>query len=129
MMGRDRVGITSATMALATAQDPDALTTHIEANADNGLLLLAQSTGWFAALQAAPPPEKPVLFALALQRLDDAAKACPGYARIEELRVAYTRLETPWGSKKAFRQASRKTSRAVKRCRPVSPNKDSLTDS
>jgi hypothetical protein len=85
----------AAIVALATAQDPDALTTHIEANADNGLLLLAQSTGWFAALQAAPPPEKPVLFALALQRLDDAAKACPGYARIEELRVAYTRLETP----------------------------------
>ena len=85
----------AAIVALAAEGDPEVLTTHIEANADNGLLLLEQSLGWFAAMQAAPPTEKPVLYALAVQSLDGAATACPGYARIEEARVAYTRLETP----------------------------------
>jgi hypothetical protein len=88
-------GSAVAIVALATADDPEALAAHIDANADSGLLLLEQSQGWFAAMQAAPPPEKPVLYALAVQSLDGAAMACPGYARVEELRVAYTRLETP----------------------------------
>ena len=85
----------AAIVALAAEGDPEVLATHIEANADNGLLLLAQSMSWFAAMQAAPPPEKPVLYSLAIQRLDSAARACPDYARIEAMRVAYTRLETP----------------------------------
>jgi hypothetical protein len=85
----------AAIVALATAGNPEALAAHIDTNADNGLLLLEQSLRWFSALKAAPPPEKPVLFALAMQSLDGAAMTCPGYARIEEMRVTYTRLETP----------------------------------
>jgi hypothetical protein len=85
----------AAIVALATADDPETLAAHIEANAGNGLLLVEQSQGWFAAMQAAPPSEKPVLYALAVQSLDGAAMACPDYDRIGQLRDAYTRLETP----------------------------------
>ena len=82
-------------VTFAAPESPDALAPHIEANADNGLLLLEQSLGWFRAMQAVPPAEQPVLYALATQSLDGAAMACPEYGRIEETRVAYTRLETP----------------------------------
>jgi len=85
----------AAIEALAAAEGPEALATHIEGNVDNGLLLIEQSLAWYASMEAAPPTDKPVLFALATRSLDGAAAACPGYARIENLRVAYTRLETP----------------------------------
>jgi len=88
-------GSAAAIVALVTADGPESLATHITANADNGLLLLEQSHGWFAAMQSAPLPEKPVLYALAKQSLDAAAAACPGYARIEAVRLTYTRLESP----------------------------------
>ena len=83
----------AAIVALAAAGSPEALAPHIEASADNGLLYLEQAKGWFAAMQAAPPPEQPVLYALAMQSLDGAGAACPGYRRVDELRGAYNRLE------------------------------------
>lgn len=84
-----------AIVALVVAKEPAELAEHIDTNVDNGLLFQQQSLLWYEAMNAAPTPERPVLFALAMQSLDSAAARCPGYARIEELRVRYTRIETP----------------------------------
>ena len=84
-----------AVIAIAEQHEPELFAVYIEKNADNGLLLLQQSLGWFAASQAAPPPRRPVLHALAVQSLDQAAAACPDFPLIDELRVAYTQRRTP----------------------------------
>ena len=81
-----------AIIAIADNREPELLAAYIEVNADNGLLFLQQSLGWFAASQAAPPRRRPVLHALAVQSLDQAEMACPDYALIAELRVAYTQV-------------------------------------
>jgi len=86
---------TDAIVAIADQREPEMLAVHIEENADNGLLFLRQSLGWFTASQAAPPPRRPVLHALAVQSLDQAAAVCPDYPLIDELRVAYTQRRVP----------------------------------
>jgi len=85
----------AAVIAIADETEPELLAPLVQENADNGLLLLAQAVGWFRARDAAPPPKKPVLHALAMQSLDDAARACPGYAPIDAVRVAYTQSANP----------------------------------
>ena len=80
----------NAIVAIADKREPELLAVHIEENADNGLLFLQQSLGWFAASQTAPPPRRPVLHALAVQSLDQAEAACPDFPLIDELRLAYT---------------------------------------
>jgi hypothetical protein len=84
-----------AVLAIADQREPELLAIYIEENADNGLLSLQQSLGWFTASQTAPPPRRPVLHALAVQSLDQAAAACPDFQLIDELRVAYTQRRTP----------------------------------
>jgi hypothetical protein len=79
-----------AIVAIADKRKPELLAVYIEESANNGLLFLQQSLGWFAASQSAPPPQRPVLHALAVQSLDQAKAACPDYQLIDELRVAYT---------------------------------------
>lgn len=86
---------TAAIIAIADQPEPELFAVHIEENADNGLLFLQQSLGWFAASQAAPRPRQPVLHALAVQSLDQAEDACPDYPLIDELRVAYTQRRVP----------------------------------
>jgi hypothetical protein len=86
---------TEAIIAIADHREPELLAAYIEENTDNGLLSLQQSLGWYAASQAAPPPRRPVLHALAVQSLDQAAAACPDYPLIDELRVAYTQRQAP----------------------------------
>jgi len=80
----------NAIIAIADNREPELLAVHIEENADNGLLFLQQSLGWFAARQTAPPPRRPVLHALAVQSLDQAEAACPDFPLIDEFRLAYT---------------------------------------
>lgn len=84
-----------AIIAIADDREPELLAAYIEENADNGLLSLKQSLGWYAASQAAPPPRRPVLHALAMQSLDQAEAACPDYPPIDELRIAYTQRKAP----------------------------------
>jgi hypothetical protein len=79
-----------AIVAIAEKSEPELLAAYIDENPNNGLLFLQQSLGWFAASQSAPPPQRPVLHALAVQSLDQAKAACPDYQLIDELRVAYT---------------------------------------
>ena len=82
-----------AILALVSDDAPESLAPHIEVNADNGLLLLEQSLRWYRAIDEAPPREKPVLFSMAVDSLDKAEVTCPGYARIKEIRAAYTQLQ------------------------------------
>jgi hypothetical protein len=84
-----------AIIAITDHREPELLATYIEENADNGLLSLQQSLGWYAASQAAPPPRRPVLHALAVQSLDRAEAACPDFPLIDELRVVYTQRRAP----------------------------------
>jgi len=84
-----------AIIAIVDQREPELLAVHIEENADDGLLFLQQSLRWFAASQAAPPQRRPVLHALAVQSLDQAAAACPDFSLIDELRVAYTQRRAP----------------------------------
>ena len=84
-----------AIIAIADQREPELLATYIEENADDGLLFLQQSLGWFAASQAAAPQRRPVLHALAVQSLDQAAAKCPDFPLIEELRIAYTQRRAP----------------------------------
>lgn len=81
-----------AIIALVDQREPELLAVYIDENADNGLLFLQQSLAWFDAVQTAPPPQRPVLHALAVQSLDQAKAACPDFELIDDLRVAYTRL-------------------------------------
>ena len=48
----------TGTPFLADHLEPELLAVYIEENADNGLLFLQQSLGWFAASQTAPPPRR-----------------------------------------------------------------------
>jgi hypothetical protein len=82
-----------AILALVSDDAPESLAPHIEVNADNGLLLLEQSLRWYRAIDEAPPREKPVLFSMAVDSLDKAEATCPGYARINDIRAAYTQLQ------------------------------------
>lgn len=82
-----------AILALVSDDAPESLTPHIESNANNGLLYLGQSLRWYRAVDAAPAPERPVLYSLAMDSLDKAASACPDYRRIDDIRVAYTELQ------------------------------------
>ncbi len=84
-----------AIIAIVDQSEPEQLAVYIKENADNGLLFLQQSLGWFVASQSAPPQRRPVLHALAVQSLDQAAAACPDYPLIDELRVAYTQRRAP----------------------------------
>lgn len=86
----------SADAILAMVADDEAasLEPFVEANTENGLLYLEQSLRWYEAVSAAPPPEKPVLFSMAVDSLDKAAAACPAYERIDDIRAAFSRLQT-----------------------------------
>lgn len=82
-----------AILALVDDDEPPSLEPYVEANADNGLLYLEQSLRWYEAVGTAPPPEKPILYSMAVDSLDKAAAACPAYGRIEDVRNAYTQLQ------------------------------------
>ena len=82
-----------AILALVADDAAESLAPHIEANAGNGLLLLEQSLRWYRAMDEAPQREKPVLFSMAIDSLDKAEATCPDYARIKDIRAAYTQLK------------------------------------
>lgn len=63
----------------------------IEQNQDNGLLHLARAESYFNALKTAALTSKSVLQNLAMRDLDQALGYCPGYPRIETLRLYNTR--------------------------------------
>ena len=84
-----------AIIELVGEREPELLSGPIQDNADNGLLYLEQARGWFEAIEEAPPHQKPVLFALATQSLDQAMAVCPGFDEIDATRVAYTERQTP----------------------------------
>ena len=81
-----------AILALVSDDEPNSLAGFVEANSNNGLLYLEQSLRWYEAVSTGRPHEKPVLFSLAVDSLDKAAAVCPMYGRIDDIRVAYTRL-------------------------------------
>ena len=67
------------------------LADHLAANADSGLLYLAQATRLFESTQAAPTTRKSVLQSLAMQSLGAAEQECPDLAAIELLKIKNTR--------------------------------------
>jgi hypothetical protein len=84
-----------AIIALVDGREPELLAGPIQDNADNGLLYLQQARAWFEAIDDAAPHQRPVLFSLATQSLDQAKVECPDLEQIEATRVAYTERQTP----------------------------------
>ena len=82
-------------VALVDGREPELLAGPIQDNADNGLLYLQQARAWFEAIDDAAPHQRPVLFSLATQSLDQAKVECPDLEQIEATRVAYTERQTP----------------------------------
>ena len=77
-----------AILAMSSSAD---LTEHLVANADSGLLYLAQAMRLFESTQAAPTTRKSVLQSLAMQSLGAAEQQCPDLAAIELLKIKNTR--------------------------------------
>lgn len=78
----------NAILAMSGSAD---LTDHLAANADSGLLYLAQAARLFDSTAVAPTTRKSVLQSLAMQSLGAAEQECPDLAAIELLRIKNTR--------------------------------------